>query len=106
MNNHKELNGLYEQCNRFIGKILTEEDNTISIKFGVTVNQFENGEYRVRRNDVNMLYFNILDSLLPKDGMKDLYEIRSFIRANDRDGFFIKKIENIVDTLSNGNSNY
>ena len=58
--NHKHSNRLYEQCNRFIGKILTKDDDTISIKFGVTVNQFENGEYRVRRNDVNMLYFNTL----------------------------------------------
>lgn len=106
MNNHKHSNRLYEQCNRFIGKILTKENDTISIKFGVRIKQLEDEERRVRRNDVNMLYFNILDSLLPEDGMKDLYEIRSFIRTNDKDGFFTQKIEKIIDTLSNGNSNY
>ena len=106
MNNIKGLNRLYEQCNSFIGKTLTKDNDTISIKFAVKINEFENGEYMVRRNDVNMLYFNVLNALLPEDGIKDLYEIRRFIMANDKNGYFTHKIEKIVDTLSNGNNNY
>ena len=45
MNNIKGLNRLYEQCNSFIGKTLTKDNDTISIKFAVKINEFENGEY-------------------------------------------------------------
>ena len=107
MNKEKELNKLYSQCDKFINKTLTKEDNTIAVKFGIALAiQEDEEEYTIRRDDINRLYFNIVEQLLPNEALEDLYHIRSYIRANDKDGFILNKIDKIVDTLSNGKLNY
>ena len=37
MSKEKELNKLYSQCDKFINKTLTKEDNTIAVKFGIAL---------------------------------------------------------------------
>lgn len=102
----KESNRLYAQCDKFSNKTLTKEDNTISVTFSIKFGIREAEKHIVRRDDINRLYFNVVDLLLPNDALKDLYHIRNYIRANDKDGFISNKIDKIIDTISNGKLNY
>lgn len=96
-------NKLYESCEKFIGRLLNKDDNTISIKFGVSF-PINKGEIKeVRREDVNNLYFNIVESVTPREMIEDLYDLRSYIRSIDKVGFHREKIENIIDCIYNGN---
>ena len=98
-------NKLYESCEKFMGRLLNKDDNTISIKFGVSF-PINKGEIKeVRREDVNNLYFNIVESVTTREMIEDLYDLRSFIRAVDNigDGYYKEKIENIIDAIYNGN---
>ena len=96
-------NKLYESCEKFIGRLLNKDDNTISIKFGVSF-PINKGEIKeVRREDVNNLYFNIVESVTTREMIKDLYDLRSYIGSIDKVGFHREKIENIIDAIYNGN---
>lgn len=96
-------NKLYENCEKFIGRLLNKDDNTISIKFGISF-PINKGEIKeVRREDVNNLYFNIVESVTPREMIEDLYDLRSYIRSVDKDGLHREKIESILDALYNGN---
>lgn len=96
-------NNLYESCEKFLGKSLTKEDNQISIKFGVSFN-IDKGESKdLRRNDINSLYFNVVNSVITNEMRRDLYELRSYIRVVDTEGSHREKIENIIDAIYNGN---
>ena len=96
-------NKLYESCEKFMGSLLNKDDNTISIKFGISF-PINKGEIKeVRREDVNNLYFNIAESVTPREMIEDLYDLRSYIRSVDKDGLHREKIENILDALYNGN---
>lgn len=96
-------NKLYESCEKFMGRLLNKDDNTISIKFGISfpINKEEIKE--VRRADVNNLYFNIVESVTTREMIEDLYDLRRFIRSVDKEGFHREKIENIIDAIYNGN---
>lgn len=106
MDKQKESNKLYSQCDKFINKTLTKEDNTIAIKFGIAFAIQEDEEHTIRRDDINRLYFNVVNQLLPNDALQDLFEIRRYILANDKSGVITNKINKIVDTISNGKLNY
>jgi hypothetical protein len=95
----KTYNKLYESCNMFLGKPLDENDRDIRIIFGVCIPP-ENKE--VRRNHINQLYFNIVNSLLGDDWLRDFYEIRGFVQANDKDGYISKKLDDICLNIQNG----
>ena len=96
-------NKLYESCEKFLGNTLTEKDNQISIKFGVSFSIDEDETKEIRRNDINNLYFNVIESVISREMCEDLYDLRSFIRSVDREGINREKIENIIDTIYNGN---
>ena len=96
-------NKLYESCEKFMGRLLNKDDNTISIKFGISF-PINKGEIKeVRREDVNNLYFNIVESVTTREMIEDLYDLRSYIRSIDKVGFHREKIENIIDAIYNGN---
>ena len=95
----KTYNKLYESCDRFLGKPLDENNRDIRIIFGITISP-ESKE--VRRNHVNQLYFNVVNSLLGEDWLRDFYEIRSFVQSNDKDGYISKKLDNIYLNIQNG----
>lgn len=88
------MNKLYEACNSFMGK----NTDKIGLRFDVRFSEIKN----IRRNDVNALYFSVVEQLLDKDEIKDLYLIRNFIMANDRSGEIYKKINHIVLNIANG----
>ncbi len=97
-------NKLYESCEKFLGNTLTQKDNQISIKFGVSFSIDEGVTKELRRNDINNLYFNIVDSVISREMREDLYDLRSFIRPVDKEDYYYReKIENIIDTIYNGN---
>lgn len=96
-------NNLYESCEKFLGKTLTEEDNQISIKFGVSYNISEDETKECRRNVINNLYFNIVESVISREMCEDLYDLSRYIRSVDREGTHREKIENIIDAIYNGN---
>lgn len=96
-------NKLYESCEKFLGNTLTQKDNQISIKLGVNFIIDEDVTKEVRRNDINNLYFNIVESAISREMCKDLYDLRSFIRSVDKEGTHREKIENIIDAIYNGN---
>ena len=96
-------NKLYESCEKFLGNTLTQKDNQISIKFGVSFN-IDGGETKeLRRNDINSLYFNIVESVITEEMRRDLYDLRSYIRSVDIEGSHIEKIDSIIDAIYNGN---
>ena len=92
-----------ESCEKFLGNTLTKKDNQISIKFEVSFNIDEGETKEVRRNDINSLYFNIVESVITEEMRRDLYDLRCFIRSVDKEGIHREKIENIVDAIYNGN---
>ena len=96
-------NKLYESCEKFLGNTLTQKDNQISIKFGVSFIIDEDVTKELRRNDINNLYFNIVESVISREMCEDLYDLRSFIRSIDKEGTHREKIENIIDAIYNGN---
>ncbi len=96
-------NKLYESCEKFLGNTLTKKDNQISIKFGVSFNIYEDETKELRRNDINNLYFNIVESVISREMCEDLYDLRSFIRSVDKEGTHREKIGNIIDAIYNGN---
>ena len=96
-------NKLYESCEKFLGKTVVEEDNQISIKFGISFNIDKGETKELRRNDINNLYFNVVESVISREMRRDLYDLRGFIRSVDREGLHSKKIENIIDAIFNGN---
>lgn len=96
-------NKLYESCEKFLGNTLTQKDNQISIKFGVSFIVDEDVTKELRRNDINNLYFNIVESVISREMCEDLYDLRSYIRSVDREGTHREKIENIIDAIYNGN---
>lgn len=96
-------NKLYENCEKFLGRLLNKDEDTISIKFGVSF-PINKGEVKeVRRKDVNNLYFNIVESVTTREMIEDLDDLRSYIRSIDKVGFHREKIENIIDAIYNGN---
>lgn len=96
-------NKLYKSCEKFMGRLLNKDDDTISIKFGVSF-PINKGEIKeVRREDVNNLYFNIVESVTPREMIEDLYDLRSYIRSVDKDGLHREMIESIIDAIYNGN---
>lgn len=96
-------NKLYESCEKFIGRLLNKDADTISIQFGVSF-PINKGEIKeVRREDVNNLYFNIVESVTPREMIEDLYDLRSYIRSVDKDGLHREMIESIIDAIYNGN---
>ena len=96
-------NKLYETCEKLTGRLLNKDEDTISIKFGVSF-PISKGEIKeVHREDVNNLYFNIVESVITREMTEDLYDLRSFIRSVDKDGFHREKIESIIDAIYNGN---
>ena len=96
-------NKLYESCEKFLGNNLTEKDNQISIKFGVSFNIDEDETRELGRNDINNLYFNIVESVISREMCEDLYDLRNYIRSADKEGTHREKIENIIDAIYNGN---
>ena len=96
-------NKLYESCEKFLGNTLTKEDNQISIKFGVSFNIDEDETKEWRRDGINNLYFNIVESVISREICEDLYDLRSYIRSVDKEGTHREKIENIIDAIYNGN---
>ena len=96
-------NRLYESCEEYIGKKLNHKNNTISYKFGASFNIKEGETKELRRNDITSFYFNIVESVISREMCEDLYDLRSFIRSVDREGFHREKIENIIDAIYNGN---
>ena len=96
-------NKLYESCEKFLGNTLTQKDNQISIKFGVSFFIDEDVTKELRRKDINNLYFNIVESVISREMCEALYDLRSFIRSVDKEGTHREKIENIIDAIYNGN---
>ena len=96
-------NKLYESCEKFLGNTLTQKDNQISIKFGVSFIIDEDETKECRRNDINKLYFNIVESVISREMCEHLYDLRRYIRSVDREGTHREKIEYIIDAIYNGN---
>ena len=96
-------NKLYKSCEKFLGNTLTEKDNQISIKFEVSFTIDEDETKEVRRNDINNLYFNIVEGVISREMCEDLYDLRSYIRSVDIEGSHIEKIDSIIDAIYNGN---
>ena len=96
-------NSLYTKCEGFLGKTLTEEDNQFYLTFGISCNILEDEVKEIKRNDINNLYFNVVESVISREMCEDLYDLRSFIRAVDMVGTNREKIENIIDAIYNGN---
>lgn len=90
----KELNRLYELCNRNV------YNTTDKIKVSFEVKFPEPKE--IRRNDVNHLYFSIVDTLISQKQMENLYKIREYLRSTDETGYYDKLISDILHSISNG----
>lgn len=90
----RENNRLYEACEAHLGQI----DDELKVTFGLHLGE----ERKIRRNDVNTLYFSILDSILPEQLFYDLYNIKHYLRANCNDESIINKMDKIHRSIHNG----
>lgn len=90
----KKLNRLYELCNRDV------YNTTDEIKVSFETRFPEPKE--IRRNDVNYLYFSIVDTLISREQMENLRKIREYIRSTDETGYYDKLISDILHNILNG----
>ena len=88
------MNKLYEMCNHSIGQVT----NKIGVNFTTVLPE----EMEIRRNDVNALYFSVVEQLLSKEQLEDLHHIRSYVRSVDKTGNISTLLDNILHTIYNG----
>ena len=88
------MNKLYEMCNSSLGQVT----NKIGVNFTTVFPE----DMEVRRNQVNTLYFSIVESLLSKEQLEDLHHIRSYVRSVDKTGDISTLLDNIMHTIYNG----
>lgn len=93
----KELNRLYELCNRRVGGTTDKIKVSFEIKF--------TEPKEIRRNDVNHLYFSIIDTLISREEIENLYKIRTYLRSVDETGYYDKLISDILNNIINGERN-
>lgn len=98
-----EYNKLYTRCSKFLDKQIDEDDNNIAIRFGLWISPDE-GQVRIKH--INQLYFSILHSILTEEQIKELFRLKSFVRANDREGSLTNSFENIMYSIMGGDKNY
>ncbi len=90
----KKLNRLYELCNENV------YNTTDKIKVSFEVKFPEPKE--IRRNDVNHLYFSVVDTLISREQIENLHKIRSYLRSTDETGYYDKLISDILHSILNG----
>lgn len=90
----KKLNRLYELCNRNI----YNTTNKIKVSFDIKFPEPK----EIRRNDVNHLYFSIVDTLISREEIENLYKIRTYLRSADETGYYDKLISDILNNIING----
>lgn len=90
----KTLNRLYELCNRNIS------NTTDKIKVSFETRFPEPKE--IRRNDVNHLYFSIVETLISREQIENLHKIRNYLRSVDETGYYDKLISDILNNIING----
>lgn len=90
----KEYNRIYKLCDRYLGRT----SNKISVSFETKFPEHK----EIRRNDVNHLYFSIVDTLISQEEMENLYKIRTYLRSVDETGYYDKLISGILHNISNG----
>lgn len=90
----KTLNRLYELCNRNISS------TTDKIKVSFETRFPEPKE--IRRNDVNHLYFSIVETLISREQIENLHKIRNYLRSVDETGYYDKLISDILNNIING----
>ena len=88
------MNKLYEMCNSSLGQVT----NKIGVNFTTVFPE----DMEVRRNQVNTLYFSIVESLLSEGQLKDLHHIRDYVRSVDKTGNISALLDNIMHTIYNG----
>lgn len=93
----KELNRLYELCNRNIYNTVDKIKVSFEIKFPEPK--------EIRRNDVNHLYFSIIDTLISREEMENLHKIKTYLRSVDETGYYDKLISDILNNIINGERN-
>lgn len=90
----KKLNRLYELCNRNVYSTTDKIKVSFEIKFPEPK--------EIRRNDVNHLYFSIVDTLISREHIENLHKIREYIRSTDETGYYDKLISDILHSILNG----
>lgn len=90
----KKLNKLYELCNKNIYSTTDKIKVSFEIKF--------QEPKEIRRNDVNHLYFYIIDTLISREEIENLRKIREYIRSTDETGYYDKLISDIYHNILNG----
>lgn len=90
----KEYNRIYKLCDRYLGRT----SNKISVSFETKFPEHK----EIRRNDVNHLYFSIIDSIISQEQIENLYKIRTYLRSVDGTGYYDKLISDILDNITNG----
>ena len=90
----KELNKLYDLCNRNICNTTDKIKVSFDIKFPEPK--------EIRRNDVNHLYFSIIDTLISREEIENLHKIRNYLRSVDETGYYDKLISDILNNIING----
>lgn len=90
----KKLNRLYELCNRNVCNTADKIEVSFEIKFPEPK--------EIRRNDVNHLYFSIIDTLISREHMENLHKIRNYLRSTDETGYYDKLISDILNNIING----
>jgi len=90
----KEYNRIYKLCDRYLGRT----SNKISVSFEIKFPEPK----EIRRNDVNHLYFSIVDTLISQEEMENLYKIRTYLRSVDKTGYYDKLISDILNNIING----
>lgn len=88
------MNKLYEMCNSSLGQVT----NKIGVNFTTVFPE----DMEVRRNQVNTLYFSIVESLLSREQLEDLHHIRNYVRSVDKAGDISTLLDNILNTIYNG----
>lgn len=88
------MNKLYEMCNSSLGQVT----NKIGVNFTTVFSE----DMEVRRNQVNTLYFSIVESLLSREQLEDLHHIRNYVRSVDKTGDISTLLDNIMHTIYNG----
>lgn len=93
----KKLNRLYELCNKNVYNTTDKIKVSFEIKFPEPK--------EIRRNDVNHLYFSIVDTLISQEHIKNLHKVRNYLRSTDETGYYDKLISDILNSILNGERN-
>ena len=95
------LNPLYSSCDSHNYKHLDRLELRFTVKFPAVK--------EVRRADVNMLYFNVLDKLpAPEDSsfMHEMHSLLHAVQSIDKEGSIAHRFGKMVRSLSNGTNEF